>query len=396
MTKRFLTKAFILALPMLLSACAWQSSEAVISGTIEAEEVPIVAEVGGSIETVKVEEGAALSQNQVIAEIDKRSYQISAEEAEAILAQASAKLAEAKAGTRNQTVKKGIASVQQANANIQLSEARTKQAQANLMRAKDQLDQVESQLAGAQKTLAFQQERLNESADLFRNGAISKRDHDTQQESVNVAQTQVNQLEAQVAAARSQYLAAQEDLEAARAQTGTARAQWESAAAELDLLQEGSTDYVIRQLVAAEKQARAKLDQAKLQLEKTTIKAPEAGILLRKNVTEGEVAKTGAVLFTMMKKDQLKVKVYIPEADLGQVRTGQKVGIQVDAYPNETFQGIITAIADQAEFTPKNVQTKDERTKLVFAVTIEIQTGLDKLKPGMPADVLLPEGVEAP
>ncbi|WP_134684258.1 HlyD family secretion protein [Brevibacillus migulae] len=396
MSKRFLTNTFILVLPMLLAACAWQSSEAVISGTIEGEDVPIVAEVGGSVEAVKAEEGTALSQQQVIAEIDKRSYQIAVEEAEAVLAQATAKLEEAKAGTRNQTVKKGIASVQQANANIQLSEARSKQAQANLQRARDQLDQVESQLAGAKKTLAFQLERLSESADLFRNGAISKRDHDSQQEAVNVAQTQVNQLTAQAAAARSQYAAAQEDLEAARAQTGTAKAQWESAAAELDLLQEGSTDYAIRQLIAAEKQARAKLEQAKLQLEKTTVKAPEAGILLRKNVTEGEVAKTGAVLFTMMKKDQLKVKVYIPEADLAQVRTGQEVGIQVDAYPDETFKGIITAIADQAEFTPKNVQTKDERTKLVFAVTIEIQTGLDKLKPGMPADVRLPEGVDSP
>ncbi|MCG6197529.1 multidrug transporter, partial [Anoxybacillus sp. LAT_38] len=76
--------------------------------------------------------------------------------------------------------------------------------------------------------------------------------------------------------------------------------------------------------------------------------------------------------------------------ELGRVRPGETVGIQVDAYPGETFRGVISAVADKAEFTPKNVQTPDERTKLVFAVTIRISEGLDKLKPGMPADVLLP------
>jgi HlyD family secretion protein len=392
MQNAFITRTFTLLLPMLLTACTWQGTEPVISGTIEAEELPIVAEVGGRIETIKTEEGAALTANQVIAEIDPRSYQISVSEAEAALAQATAKLEEAKAGTRNQAVKKGIAAVQQANANIQLSEAQARQTQANLTRAKDQLAQAESQLAGAKRTLSFQQERMKEIEQLYRSGAVSKRDYETQQEAVNVALTQVNQLTAQVAAARSQYVAAQQDLDASRAKTATAKAQWESAAAELDLLEEGNTDYLIKQLVAAEKQARAKLDQARLQLEKTTLVAPEAGVLLRKNVTEGEVAKAGAVLFTMMKKDQLKVKVYIPEAELGKVRTGQQVGIQVDAYPDQTFQGVITKIADEAEFTPKNVQTKDERTKLVFAVTIEIKSGLDKLKPGMPADVFIQEG----
>lgn len=392
----FAFRSLIILLPMVLTACGWQGAEPVISGTIEAEEVPIVAEVGGRIQTVKAEEGAVLSQNQVIAEIDQRSYQISVSEAEAVLAQAAAKLEEAKAGARDQTVKKGIATVQQANANLQLSQARSKQAQANLMRAKDQLAQVESQLMGARQTLSYQEQRMKEAAALYSKGAVSKRDRDTQEEAVNLAQTQVNQLTAQLAAARSQYQATQEDLEAARAQTETAIAQRESAAAELDLLQEGSTEYAIRQLIAAEKQARAKLEQAKLQLEKTTLQAPEAGVLLRKNVTEGEVAKVGATLFTMMKKDQLKVKVYIPEAELGKVRTGQQVGIQADAYPGEVFQGVITSIADQAEFTPRNVQTKNERTKLVFAVTIEIRTGLAKLKPGMPADVLLQERVAAP
>jgi HlyD family secretion protein len=394
MAYRFLSLFCSCLLLSVLPACSFHNDAALLSGTIEADELPIVAEVGGAVLEVKAEEGAVLKKGQTIAQIDPQSYQIAVNEAEAALAQATAKLEEARAGSRNQAITKGIAAVQQADANIQLAEARVKQAQANLMRAKDQLAQTESQLAGAKRSLSYEQARLQETTELYQKGAVAKRDFDAQKEAVNKAQTQVEQLAAQVAANRSQYESAKEDVEAAKAQTATARAQRESAAAELDLLQEGSTDYSIRALIAAEKQAKAKLDSARLQLQKTTILAPEDGILLRKNITQGEVAKTGATLFTMMKKDKLKLKVFIPEADLGEIRVGQSVGLQVDAYPDETFTGVISAVSDKAEFTPKNVQTKDERTKLVFAVTIEIKSGLDKLKPGMPADVLLGEGVK--
>lgn len=394
MSYRILSLIFSCLLLFVLPACSFQNDEALISGTIEADELPIVAEVGGAVLKVEAEEGAELKKEQTIAQIDPKSYQIAVNEAEAALAQATAKLEEAKAGSRNQNILKGVAAVRQADANIQLAEARVKQAQANAMRARDTLAQTESQLAGAKRTLAYEQTRLQEATDLYQKGAMAKRDYDAQKEAVNKAQTQVEQLTAQVAANRAQYESAIEDVEAAKAQTGTARAQLDSASAELDLLQEGNTDYNIRALLAAEKQAKAKLDMARLQLQKATIAAPEDGILLRKNITEGEVAKTGATLFTMMKQDKLKLKVYIPEADLGTIRVGQSVGVQVDAYPDETFTGVVSAISDKAEFTPKNVQTKDERTKLVFAVTIEIKSGLDKLKPGMPADVHLAEGVE--
>jgi HlyD family secretion protein len=387
--------AGICSLLLLLSACTPSPAEP-LSGTIEAEELPIVAEAGGTIVDIAVEEGAELHKNQLIARIDQQSYRIAVEEAEAVLAQATAKLEEAKAGTRNQTIQKSIAAVQQADANIRLSAARQKQAEANLERAKGQLAQVESQLQGAKRTLAYQVTRLKETTRLYESGAIAKQEYDAQKEAVNQAQTQVEQLTAQVAAQRSQYMSAQSDLDAAQAQAGTARAALKSASAELDLLQEGSTDYTLRQLIGAQKQARAKLDLAKWQLGKTVVTAPADGILLRKNVTQGEVAKTGATLFTMMKKDRLTLKVYIPEADLATVRVGQQVQIQVDAYPHETFSGVIRTIADRAEFTPKNVQTRDERTKLVFAVTIDIKDGFDKLKPGMPADVLLQQGGNRP
>lgn len=391
--KRVLRAVSIGSLILALSGCGLLGEkQQPLSGTIEADEWPIVAEVGGLVTKVIAEEGSEVKKGEVLAEIDPRSYQISVAEAKAAWEQARARLKEAKAGSRDQTIQKGVAAVQQANASIRLAQARKSQAEAGIARAQEQLAQAESQRAGAEETLRYQQKRLQEATALYEKGAISQKDLETQKEAVSQATTQLNQWTAQVAQAKAAYRFAQEDAAAAAAQVGTAKAQQQGAQAELDLVRAGSTDYVIRALLAAEEQAQARLDQAMLQLEKTRIVAAEDGVLLRSSIEQGEVAKPGATLFTMMKADQLKLVVYIPEAQLNRVQKRQEVGIKVDAYPDETFTGTISRIADKAEFTPRNVQTQDERTKLVFAVTIDVDKGQDKLKPGMPADVLLPDG----
>ncbi|UFJ39839.1 HlyD family efflux transporter periplasmic adaptor subunit [Brevibacillus humidisoli] len=395
MRNRALLTTLSLSMFLLTSCSLYGQEDTTLSGTIEADELPIVAEVGGMVRSIAVDEGASLQQGEEIATIDDRTFRLQVEEAEALLAQATAKLEEAKAGTRNQTLQQAAASVQQSQATVQQAEARLRQAKAQVTRAQEQLQQVQAQLEGAKRTLAYHQSRLQETTQLFEQGAATNRDVETQQEAVNQAQTQVDQLTAQVSASRSQAISAENEVEAATAQLAAAQSQEDHASAQLDLLREGSTGYTIKALLAAEKQARAKLEAAKLQLQKTTLIAPADGILLRSNITEGEVVKAGATLFTMMKKEKLELTVYIPEADLGMVSVGQQVSVQVDAYPGEQFTGMISAIADKAEFTPKNVQTKEERTKLVFAVTIQLQNGFDKLKPGMPADVSLSEGEES-
>lgn len=382
---------------LALTACSLQGSrEAAYSGTIEADELPIVAEVAGKITAIYADEGSTVKKDQVVAAIDDQSYQIAVKEAQAALAYATVKVDEAKAGNRSQMIEKAAASVEQASANIISSEARKREASANLARAREQLAQAEADLAGAKKTLDFQLSRLREYANLYQNGAAAKKDYDTQREAVNQAQTAVNRLEAQVDAYRSQLMSAQSDLDAAVADIEARQAQAKSAQSDLDLMREGSTDYAIKALIASQQQAVAKLDQARLQLNKTIIHIPEDGVVLRKNVTEGEVAKQGTVLFTMMKKDKLKLTMYIPEAELDKVKIGKKVRIQVDAYPDQFFAGQITSISEKAEFTPRNIQTKDERTKMVFAVTVSIQEGFDKLKPGMPADVYIADEVAKP
>ncbi|TPG91651.1 HlyD family efflux transporter periplasmic adaptor subunit [Brevibacillus laterosporus] len=389
MRKRIGYVLLCVGLGFSLTACSANKEEQVMSGMLEAEELPIIAEVSGSILSISVAEGATIQKGQILAQIDPRSYELAVLEAEAVVQQATAKLDEAKAGNRSQTVKKGASTVASADANLFLAETRSRQATTNVARVEEQVKQVEQQLSGAKDTLTFEQRRLQESEALFNKGAITKREYDVQKEVANKAKTQVEQLNTQVAMAKTQIATAVEDQAAARAQIATAQAQREGAYADLDLLQEGTTNYTLRNLFAIEKQAKTKLASTQLQREKTKLVAPADGIILRKNVTEGEVAKTGASLFTMMKQNQLKVKVFIPEAEIGKVKVTDQVAIKVDAYPDETFAGRIHTISEKAEFTPRNVQTKNERTKLVFAVTIYAEEGLDRLKPGMPADVLM-------
>ena len=138
-------------------------------------------------------------------------------------------------------------------------------------------------------------------------------------------------------------------------------------------------------------QSIARRDQVRLLLEKTTILSPIDGIVIRKNISLQENVKPMYQLFTLLDPTKLKLKVYIPEANLHLVKPNERVEIHVDAYPDRAFQGKVTAIAEQAEFTPQNVQTPDERTKLVFEVTIVPIEGFGELKPGMPADLTFPK-----
>jgi HlyD family secretion protein len=113
--------------------------------------------------------------------------------------------------------------------------------------------------------------------------------------------------------------------------------------------------------------------------------APVGGIILERTIHAGELAAPGAPLLTLANLDEVTLTVYVPEAELGQVSLGQTVEVTVDAY-EDAFTGQVSHIASRAEFTPKNVQTQEERVHMVFAVKIRLDNADHRLKPGMPAD----------
>jgi HlyD family secretion protein len=134
------------------------------------------------------------------------------------------------------------------------------------------------------------------------------------------------------------------------------------------------------------RQAEAALASVEVQLDKLNLTAPRAGVITERPANPGELANPGATLMNLGDLDQVTLTVFIPETQIGRVRVGQTARVEVDAYPGETFEGSVAFIAPEAEFTPKNVQTEEERVNLVFAVKITLDNPGHRLKPGMPAD----------
>jgi multidrug efflux pump subunit AcrA (membrane-fusion protein) len=196
---------------------------------------------------------------------------------------------------------------------------------------------------------------------------------------------------AELVAQRSNPLVLQAQANAAESQYRIASAAVELAQAQVDGLKLGATSEQIAAVEAQVEIARAALEALEVHVDKLMLKAPISGLVLERPVHVGEVALPGAPLMTLADLNRVTLTIYVAEDRLGQVQIGQPVSVTVDAYPNRTFPGTVSFIASQAEFTPKNVQTREERVNMVFAVKVKLPNPDHALKPGMPADALLAE-----
>lgn len=135
---------------------------------------------------------------------------------------------------------------------------------------------------------------------------------------------------------------------------------------------------------------KATVDLAEIRLDYAVLKSLTKGKLIARMYEPGEVVMPGAPVVTIADLDDLTVKVYLPEIYLGMIKLGQDVTIQIDSHPQRSFSGRVRYISDKAEFTPKNIQTKEERVKQVFAIKVSSSSHGGILKPGLPCDVIIP------
>ena len=135
-------------------------------------------------------------------------------------------------------------------------------------------------------------------------------------------------------------------------------------------------------------QAEANLALLDTQVAKLTIVAPIDGVILTRNVEPGEFVQPGAVALTMADLTNLTITVYVPENLYGQIALGQIAKVHVDSFPDLVFNATVVHIADQAEFTPRNVQTVEGRSSTFYAIKLQVEDLEGKLKIGMPADVV--------
>ena len=145
----------------------------------------------------------------------------------------------------------------------------------------------------------------------------------------------------------------------------------------------------VTQAEAGLDQAEAAIQTLEVQLAKTEVFAPASGVILARNLEVGEVVGAGSSGLVIGELDEVELTVYIPEDRYGHVQLGQDAAIKVDSFPGEIFEGTVIRIADEAEFTPRNVQTVDGRKSTVYAVVIRVPNPEWKLKPGMPADAVI-------
>ncbi|MBI5177734.1 MAG: efflux RND transporter periplasmic adaptor subunit [Nitrospinae bacterium] len=135
--------------------------------------------------------------------------------------------------------------------------------------------------------------------------------------------------------------------------------------------------------------AHAQADQIRKMIRDAEITAPVDGVVTQKSAEEGDDVLPNAQLFRISRLNTVYLMIYVNEVELASVKLGQEANVFIDAFPGKPFKGRVTYISPVAEFTPKNVQTKDDRTKLVFGVKVEVPNADYSLKPGMPADAEL-------
>lgn len=275
--------------------------------------------------------------------------------------EADSSLDKTKTGARKEEIESARGAAQQAQANVEGSKRAVENAEQSyglrldtrgrLENATTQRQIAESQLATAQANLA--------GAEL----------------AVKHARTALND-----------RLMPKQSVDTGLQQYETAVGQLEEAQAKLEEMRNGARPEEIAQARGQLRQARGALELARVQQQQSIIRAPSDGVVTEHVAKVGEVMIAGATVVKLVPLDKTYLTLYVPLTELGKVKLGQRVDVTTDTYRGKTYQGEVTRISDTPEFTPRNVQTQDERVKLVFQVRVDIQNSNRELKPGMPAD----------
>jgi multidrug resistance efflux pump len=419
------------------------------SGTIEVEEIEVASELGGRVTALYVDEGDAVEQGQVLIKLDDALVLVQLKQAEAAVQMAESALKRALQGATPEEVQQATAALSQTIAAQQGAKLVWEAAQALVDDPQQVTAQYHSALgmrnvaeemivnteqsggtmketsrllwynsannlrdAQAAYSLIYwqnreaEQERELTQEEIEAEAAAWRRVEDTERlmqigemnynlavtlEAQNNAIAQANlqtaqmlswdmgemienplSIVAQAAQAEASYLQAEAAVEVAQAA--------------LDRALAGANEAELEVLRAQVAQAEAAFEALQLQLERTTLLAPVSGIVLVRSIHQGELASPGFTLLTLGNLDTVHLNLYIPEHTYGRVQLGHEVRIHVDSYPGQVFSGQVIHIASRAEFTPKDVQTPEERVHLVYAVRVSVPNPEHLLKPGMPAD----------
>jgi HlyD family secretion protein len=339
-----------------------------VSGNIEATTSELSFKIPGIVRQRLVTEGDAVKQGQLIAVLDDKDLQQQVSLRAAELQAAEAVLAELKAGTRPEEIAVAEAMAQQAQA--KLAELTAGARPQEIAAAQAAVDSAQAQVTLA-KTDFDRKSHLSE------RGTITRQEFDASKTAYDTALARLTEAQEQFKLVKAGPR--QEQIDQAKAALKQAEANYAMAKA-------GPRQEDIDQAVARVEQAKASKALAETQVGYAKLTAPFAGIVLSKNAEEGEFVAPGTPVVTVGDLSSVWMRAYIEETDLGRVKLGMDVNVKTDTFSGKAYRGRLTFISSEAEFTPKNVQTKKERVKLVYRVKVDIPNLEQELKPGMPAD----------
>ena len=341
-----------------------------VSGFIESHEIRIGSRVGGRVVKVLAEEGQVVRAGDVLVELEPFQFLELKAEATANLAQVTANRDKVVDGFRAEEVAQAKAREDQLAAAVEkLVNGPRKE---DIRAARSQLE-----LAEAELLLARQKHRRTE--ELFAKKTSTQEDMDQASTELRVANATVDSKREELA--KLENGTRPEELAEARAQLEEAHQIWL-------MRKNGSRLEDKAEAAAAVESATAAMEAIDRQIDELKIKSPVDGSVEAIDLRPGDLVGANAPVISVMDLAQLWVRAYVPENHLS-IKVGDTVDVTVDSLPNERFKGRITFVSRQAEFTPGNVQTPEERSKQVFRIKVTLEAGREQLRPGMAADVWL-------
>ena len=351
----------------------------VISGNIELTEVNIAFKTTGRLVERNVDEGDTVKKGQIVARMDRDQLMAQRERETAGLASAEAQMAQAETSVewQKQTL---AADVEQKKADLESVEARLSELE-NGSRPQEKLD-AKAAVESATSEVDRSKRDWDRAQTLYKNDDISTAQYDQYRnrwESAEAALKQATEREALVLAGpRAEQITAQ----AALVERGRGAVKM----SEANTLEMKRRELEISRQRAEIARSKANIALIDSQLADTVAASPVDGVVLVKSADVGEVLAAGTTVVTIGDIDHPWLRGYINETDLGKVKIGCKARVTTDSYPGKVYNGHVTFIASEAEFTPKQIQTQEERVKLVYRIKIEVDNPKHELKSNMPAD----------
>jgi multidrug resistance efflux pump len=356
---------------LLIRSCAKRGESLVYSGTVETREIQVGSKVGGRVTEVPVEEGQAVKAGTVLVRFEFDELKAQRAQAQAQVAQAQADLNRLERGYRPEEVAQAQAAAREQSALLEAAK--------NGPRVQE-LEEAQADYAAAKSDAGNAQVTFERMQMLVRGETISRQQYDDAKAKRDSASQKAESLRQRLALLQAGTR--KEDVQAAEQR-------YRQAQATANLTRRGYRKEDIDAARGRLTQAAARVNELDVRLKEAELEAPADGVVQVVSVRPGDLVGAGRIVMTMLESTQLWVKVYVPETDLGSVRVGQQAAVEVDSFSARQFAAHIEQISSQAEFLPRNVQTRDDRKHQVFGVKVRVDNPDGVLKSGMSATVRL-------